>query len=195
MAEIKPRYEFRIWADSLAQARKKLERMAAPKTPEADKETYLIPATTDKCNAKIRFSLMDVKALITEDRGLEQWSPVLKAGFPLDGSVIAAQIYPCLAIETPRLSRPRYSMDEFLDEVIRTEMRIAIVDVSKTRLQFSLDTCQAEFASATINHVARDTVAVESADPDAVLRLIRDLGIDGQPNTSYVREIKRILGT
>jgi hypothetical protein len=195
MAEIKPRYEFRVWADSLAEPRKKLERIGAPKAPEAGQETYLIPAATDECNAKIRFSLMDVKALIARDRELEQWSPVLKAAFPLDCSVIAAQICPCLAIETPPLSRERYSMDEFLAEVIRKEMRIAIVDVAKTRLHFSLDACQAEFASATINNVVRETVAVESTDPDAVLRLIRGLGIDGWPNTSYVREIKRILGT
>ena len=66
--------------------------------------------------------------------------------------------------------------------------------VSKTRLQFALDGCQAEFASTIINNLARDTVAVESADPDAVLELIRRLGIEGSPNTSYINQIKQILG-
>ena len=36
-------------------------------------------------------------------------------------------------------------------------------------------------------------MAIESTDPDAVLQLIRDLGIS-QPNVSYIREIKRVLG-
>jgi len=44
-----------------------------------------------------------------------------------------------------------------------------------------------------INAVPRDTVAVESTDPDAVLELVKKLGIN-EPNVSYIREIRRILG-
>jgi len=43
---------------------------------------YLISAATDRCNAKIRNALMDIKIMIGTHRGLEQWKPVLKAGFP-----------------------------------------------------------------------------------------------------------------
>jgi len=67
------------------------------------------------------------------------------------------------------------------------------VDVSKTRYQFSIGACAAEYAQITLNSVPRDTVAVESVDPDAVLKLVVDLGISGA-NTSYIREIKRALG-
>lgn len=72
--------------------------------------------------------------------------------------------------------------------------KIKIVPVSKTRLQFAFNTCQAEFASATINGLQKDTVAVEAADPDAVLRMIREIGIHGAANISYIRWIKQILG-
>ena len=88
MDEIKPRYEFRVWADTLASVHEKLGRLAQPKTTESQ-ETYLISRATEKCNAKIRAALMDIKVLVNEDRGLEQWKPVLKAGFPLESSVIA----------------------------------------------------------------------------------------------------------
>jgi exopolyphosphatase / guanosine-5'-triphosphate,3'-diphosphate pyrophosphatase len=194
MAEITPRYEFRIWADALAGLRDKLEQRTAPSRAETSNETYLISAATDRCNAKIRNHLMDIKLLVGTHRGLEQWKPVLKADFPLDQSVIAAQVFPHLELAAPPLSRPRYAMEEFLTEVMQTHPQIAVVKVSKRRLQFGVDGCQAEFASTTIDSLTRETVAVESTESEAVLELIRALGIDGVPNTSYIREIKQLLG-
>lgn len=192
MAEIKPRYEFRVWAETLAPLRSKLETLAQPKQM-VSQETYLISSMTDRCNAKIRSALMDIKLLVAEDRGLEQWKPVLKAGFPLDSSVIAGQVFPSLQLPAPSMHKNAYGLDELLNEVVRAESRITVVEVSKTRSQFSIGACQAEYASTTLNKVPRDTVAIESTDPDAVLQLIRDLGIS-QPNVSYIREIKRVLG-
>ena len=194
MQEITPRYEFRIWAETLTDLRDKLQQRAAPSHAENSPETYLISAATERCNAKIRNDLMDIKVLIGTHRGLEQWKPALKAGFPLDRSVIAAQVFPSLELTAPHLSRAQYAMDEFLSEVIGARPEVAVVAVSKQRVHFSVDECQAEFASATIDGRARDTVAVESADPDAVLQLIRALGIEGAANTSYIREIKQIIG-
>ena len=60
-------------------------------------------------------------------------------------------------------------------------------------MRFTLKACLAEFSSVTINDVTRETVAVESDDPEAVLQLIRELKIDGATNTSYIREIKQLL--
>ncbi len=104
--EIKPRYEFRVWADTLASVHERLGRMAQPKTAESE-ETYLISKASDKCNAKIRAALMDIKVLVAEDRGLEQWKPILKAGFPLQSSVIATQIFPSLELPAARLAEIR----------------------------------------------------------------------------------------
>ena len=80
----------------LPQYTRNLGFSAQPKTTESE-ETYIVSKATDKCNAKIRAALMDIKVLVAEDRGLEQWKPVLKAGFPLESSVIA----------DPGLSQPR----------------------------------------------------------------------------------------
>ncbi|WP_035356316.1 hypothetical protein [Edaphobacter aggregans] len=191
MDEIKPRYEFRVWAESLVLVRKKLESLTQSRE-SASKETYLVSEATDRCNAKIRADLMDIKILVQEDRKLEQWKPVLKAGFPLERTVIITQVFPSLQLQPPLLSRTGYWLEEFL-EIIQADPRIAVVEVSKVRHQFSVGACQAEFAFVTLANVVRDTVAVESTDPDAVLQLIQDLGIKGTPNTSYIREIKRIL--
>ena len=148
----------------------------------------------DRCNAKLRSELMDVKMLIDEHLQLEQWRPVLKAGFPLERSVIAEQIFPSLELTPPRLSRPQYGLTEFIDEVVRSKREIAIAEIVKTRFQFSLDDCQAEFAAVTINGVPQETVAMESANPDAVLRLVHEFGLEEMSNLNYVRQIKLMLG-
>ena len=192
MAEIKPRYEFRIWSESLTPLQQKLEAKAEARETRSQ-ETYLISAVTEKCNAKIRAELMDIKVLTAEDRGLEQWRPILKAGFPLSNSAIAEQILPSLQLTPPALTMDDYTMEEFFQEVVRKEPKIAVADVTKTRYQFNIGACAAEYSNITINKMPRDTVAVESTDPDAVLQLVHELGIN-EPNVSYIREIRRIIG-
>jgi exopolyphosphatase / guanosine-5'-triphosphate,3'-diphosphate pyrophosphatase len=193
MADIEPRYEFRVWGETLVELKEKLERRAAP-VKAVSSETYLISRATERCNAKIRAGLIDIKILLAEHRGLEQWKPILKAAFPLDRTVIATQIFPRLDIRPPHLSRARYEKDEFLNEVIGPEPEIVIVELSKVRFRFSLLTCMAEFTVVRFNDMTRETVAVESADPDELLRLIHEIGLDRAENVSYVRYIKRMLG-
>ena len=192
MAEIKPRFEFRIWSESLTPLRAKLAALAEG-SEKSSEETYLISAATEGCNAKIRADLMDIKVLIAVERGLEQWNPTLKAGFPLNAATITEKVFPSLQLAAPATAEPEYTFDEFLNEVIRPNPKIAIVAVTKVRNQFSIGLCATEYSRIMINGVPRDTVAVESTDADAVLELVEKLGIH-EPNVSYIREIRRILG-
>ncbi len=194
MAEITPRYEFRVWGQALGHLRDRLAQRGAVSRTESSEETYLVSAHSDRCNAKIRNHLMDIKLLVGTYRELEQWQTVLKAEFPLTQSQVAVQLFPRLELAAPPLSRPQYAIDELLNEVVGTHPQIAVVKVCKHRVQFSVDGCQAEFASTMIGGVARETVAVESIEAQAVVQLIRALGIDGAPNISYVRAIKQVLG-
>ena len=90
------------------------------------------------------------------------------------------------------MPKSAYELQEFLETMVQID-GVAIVGVGKTRHQFRTGDCAAEYGQITINDVARDTVAVESVDPGAVLKLVQDLGIM-EANTSYIREIKRVLG-
>jgi hypothetical protein len=193
MAELQPRYEYRVWADTLEDVRDNLQRLATPLRTETSEETYLISATTDKCNAKIRGGRINLKALLATERKLELWKPVLDAEFPLDRSVISGQIFPCLELRAPDLHRRRYSMDEFVSELIRAQPQIEIVRILKRRARFLLDECLAEFTSVSIGKVARETVAVESVEPGPVLRVIRQLHIAGMANANYIAELKQVL--
>jgi exopolyphosphatase / guanosine-5'-triphosphate,3'-diphosphate pyrophosphatase len=187
------RYEFRIWAESLGGLKSRIEGMGGAGRAESSEDLYLIAAATDTCNAKIRGALIDIKILSGTDGRLEQWQLVLKSRFPIEAALIKEQIFPRLELEAPELSKDRYIMDEFL-EVVSARPGISIVPVAKKRMRFDLRACLAEFSKVTIKNVPRETVAVESDDPGAVLRAIRDLGIDSARNTSYIREIKRVLG-
>jgi hypothetical protein len=193
MATNQARYEFRIWAKDLSRVKNQLEHLAAPGVPNISVEIYLISSATDKCNAKIRSGLMDIKILINHEKSLEQWQPMLKAAFPLDSRVITTQIFPALELEPPRLARSEYQLDDFLNEIIRADNRITLVNISKERCLFKLNACQAEFAAVAVNTASRHTAAVESVDPEAVIQLTSQLGIAGAVNTSYVREIKSLL--
>ena len=96
METIRPRYEFRVWGEGLATVRKSLELLAQPKTAESE-ETYLISRTTEKCNAKIRAALMDIKVLVAEDRGLQQWKPILKLDFRWTAPSLPTKSSPALS--------------------------------------------------------------------------------------------------
>jgi exopolyphosphatase/guanosine-5'-triphosphate,3'-diphosphate pyrophosphatase len=186
------RYEFRVWGHNLIALKRTLEEHAEPSQPATSSELYFVSETTDKCSAKIRSSLLDIKVLVRIDGTLERWTPIVKAGFPLAASAIN-QLFESLALKPPRLSQSNYIFEEFLNDVIKPERAIVIANVSKERSQFRIDACEAEYAAVTIDGLPRHTVAVEGSDPDAVLSLIRQLGIEQIPNTSYVREIKHLL--
>jgi hypothetical protein len=187
------RYEFRVWGRSLLRPKRKLESLAVADGPQTSNEIYLISTATDECNAKIRAGLLDVKVLIRKDYGLELWAPALKTEFPLSATVITEDLFPLLALPSPKLNRSEFSLNEFLDEITNAEPGITAVNVAKKRFRFQMDQCEAEFAVVTISRNVRETVAVESPDPETVIALVERLGIRNRPHFSYVGEIKRLL--
>jgi len=193
MAVINPRYEFRIWSDDLSRIKRALEQLGDSRTPSASDEVYLISRATDDCNAKIRSDTMDIKLLVGEYRHLEQWQPVLKADFPLKSATIVGEIFPLLHLDVPSLMRTEYGVPDFLGEIVHPERKIAVARVAKERSRFELGACVGEFTTVQIEHLKRHTVAVESSDAEAVLAMVTRLEINRSANTSYVREIKRIL--
>ena len=81
MSEIIPRWEWRSFGRRFPSAEERLARLTPGGVQESD-EVYLLSASGD--NVKVRDALMDVKVLQeTNADGLEQWTPVMKAGFPL----------------------------------------------------------------------------------------------------------------
>src|ERR1700760_939085 len=83
-AMIVPRWEWRTFQAPFGEA----EHVLAGLTPDREEysdERYLLSLNSD-ASIKVRDQLVDVKRrLAVDEHGLEQWLPVLKSAWPLDG--------------------------------------------------------------------------------------------------------------
>jgi exopolyphosphatase / guanosine-5'-triphosphate,3'-diphosphate pyrophosphatase len=189
------RFEFRTWGNHLGPIRDQIAQIAPPAEPRESAESYILSRTTDAANAKIRAGLMDIKLMTERVSRLERWRPVLKDGFPIDSRTIVEQVFPSLGVATPHIERPSYEYAEFIRDLIRPHRDLALVEVTKTRWQFTLKEYTAEFAEVGIGGGASSqTVAIESDDPAAVLRAIAKLGLNSHSNINYVRHLKLMIG-
>src|SRR5437899_1437922 len=99
MAPIIPRWEWRTFGESFGEADTRFASLTPQDVEESD-EIYLLSPVVDE-NLKIRSQLMDIKALqqVNAD-GLEQWKPVMKAGFPLSAGDVG-KIFEALQVAAP----------------------------------------------------------------------------------------------
>ena len=113
MPGIVPRWEWRIFADAFGGANDSLRRRAEGAPRESDELYFLTPSGE---NVKVRDDLMDVKVLRDVNaEGLEQWYPVMKAGFPLPAAEVK-KVLEALHVQAPALKRSQYTLDEFASE-------------------------------------------------------------------------------
>ena len=182
MDEIKPRWEWRSFGRSFGEAQKKLSALTPQGVQESD-EVYLL--ASGGSNVKVRAALMDIKVLkqVNAD-GLEQWTPVMKAQFPL-AVADAARVFESLRLPLPALSRASYSFDEFIEEFARPGSAIRAVRVHKRRVRYTVGGCTSELSEVIANGKPTRTIAIESEDAQAVIRAVRELGLGGYTNTSY----------
>lgn len=194
MTDIKPRFEFRTWAQNFGLVLDKMRRISPCSGIRESAETYIVSAGNSRNNTKIRDSKMDIKVLVDERKGLEQWNPRMKGEFPMSAATLVDEVFPAFEVEMPPLARDSYTLDQFLAEVIRPHPGLAAVNVFKRRFAFTVNGCIAEHAEIMINGAAIETVSLESVDVEAVLEAKRMLGLDEYENVNYLRAIKRVIG-
>jgi len=86
MTEVTARWEWRSFGRHFGEADGRLAQFTPGGSQESD-EIYLLSPTGS--NVKVRDALMDIKELreVNAD-GLEQWTPVMKVGFPLPAAEV-----------------------------------------------------------------------------------------------------------
>jgi exopolyphosphatase/guanosine-5'-triphosphate,3'-diphosphate pyrophosphatase len=190
MNEITPRWEWRSFGRRFGEAEARLAALTPQGVQESD-EVYLLSGAGD--NVKVRAELMDVKVLreVNAD-GLEQWTPVMKAGFPLPAAE-AARVFESLRLPVPLLSRASYTLDAFIEAFAQPGGAIRVVNVHKRRVRYTVGGCTGEFSEVVANGKPTRTIAVESTDAAAVIRAVRDLGLGGYTNTSYPRGLAALI--
>ncbi len=190
MPEIVPRWEWRWFGRRFGPAESRLAALA-PGAVQESSETYLLSGAGD--NVKVRDALMDIKVLREVDgNGLEQWTPVMKAAFPLPADEVA-KVFAALRLDPPPLRRASYDLEQFIDELAVPSGRIRAVSVQKRRTRYTVGGCMAELSAVVANGRPTRTIAVESEDAAAVNAAVRSLGLDGYVNTSYPRGLAALV--
>ncbi len=182
MSEITPRWEWRSFGPRFGEAEKRLAALTPSGIQESD-EVYLL--TGSGGNVKFRAALMDIKELrqVNAD-GLEQWTPVMKAGFPISAAD-ATRVFEALRLPAPSRTPKGYTLDEFIAEVAAPGGAIRAVKVHKRRTRYTVGGCMSELSDVVANGKPTRTIAVESEDAAGVIRAVRELGLGGYRNTSY----------
>jgi exopolyphosphatase / guanosine-5'-triphosphate,3'-diphosphate pyrophosphatase len=125
--------------------------------------------------------------------GLEQWTPVLKASFPIPAAELEG-VLARLRADIPALTREEYTLDQLLDELVRPSDDLLGVRVHKRRQRYTIGGCMTELTSLRTDLGDTRTVAVESEDPEFVQTTRRELGLDAVPNVSFPRGLKALAG-
>lgn len=194
MQAVQARHEFRAFAQHFGLAEEKLRKLAKFEKFRESSEIYILSAPNNEHNIKIRYDTLDIKVLVKEEQGLQQWQPKLKVEFPIKKAVIQNEIFPAFNVTAPEFKRPEYSLAQFLQDSIQSHPALSIARVFKRRFGYTIDGCISEIAELTINGAAIKTIAVESLDVQTVLQARETLGLQEYANVSYLLAIKRIIG-
>ncbi len=124
--------------------------------------------------------------------GLEQWTPVMKAGFPLPAAE-AAKVLDALGLPLPTALRASYTLEEFLAQFAAPGSAVRAVAVHKRRTRYTVGGCMAELSEVVANGKPTCTIAVESEDAAAVIQAVRELGLGGYANTSYLHGLAALI--
>jgi hypothetical protein len=194
MSEIKPRFEFRTFTQEFGMVETKMRKLSPLGGIRESSEIYIMSAGNSENNTKIRDAKMDIKVFVKEEKGLEQWNPRMKGTFPMKASMIKEEVFPAFGVEIPEMKRDEYTLEQFIEELIRPHKDLVPVNVFKRRFAFTVNECITEYAEILFNGAKIKTVAVESTDLDAILKAKEMLGLEEYENVNYLKAIKRVIG-
>jgi exopolyphosphatase/guanosine-5'-triphosphate,3'-diphosphate pyrophosphatase len=188
---IVPRWEWRTFGDSFAEAESRLDALEPARVDDSD-ELYILSERVEG-SIKVRGGQLDVKRLeaVSED-GLEQWNPVSKAEFPLDAAELAS-LLTALGTSVPSLVLETYDVEQLV-EVVDLHDDLRTVPVSKNRIHYLVDGCMAELTDVRSGRRTTRTIAVENEDPAVVRATVEALGLWPRPNLSFPRGLALLVG-
>ncbi|MEN8154493.1 MAG: hypothetical protein ABFR75_10765 [Acidobacteriota bacterium] len=194
MAEIKPRFEFRTFANNVGIVEEKMRKLSKVENIRESSEIYIMSAGNNENNAKIRDNLMDIKVFVKEEKGLEQWNPRMKGSFPMKSSMIKSEVFSAFGVELPEFKRDEYTLEQFLNEIVNVHNDLTAVKVFKRRFAFTINNCIAEIGEIYINGALIRTANIESVDINDILEAKKIVSLEEYENINYLMAIKRVIG-
>jgi exopolyphosphatase/guanosine-5'-triphosphate,3'-diphosphate pyrophosphatase len=190
-AGIVPRWEWRAFGGRFDVADDFVASLA-PQRVGRSEEVYFLSVHSDD-SVKVRDGLLDVKHLLrVNEDGLELWTPVLKADFPLsrdDASAVLA----ALGVAESDL-RDAYELDDFIGALITPNSDLRTIDVHKQRVHYDVEGCVVELTELTADDATVRTCSAESPDPVQVATMARRLGVSERVNVCVARGLKALVG-
>jgi hypothetical protein len=194
MQAIIPRYEFRAFAQNFGLAEEKIRKLSKLDKFRESSEIYILSNGNNENNVKIRYDTLDIKVFVKEENGLQQWKPRMRAEFPMKIKVLRDDVFPALGTAVAEFNRSEYTLEQFLEDIMIPHPELVLARVFKRRFGYTINGCISEIAALLINGAAIKTMALESADIEAVLKVKQMLGLHEYENVNYLLAIKRILG-
>lgn len=194
MNEIVPRWEFRVFGQDLERPLTALLDLGQPGGEDESRETYFVARRAGRHNIKVRDGKLDMKKLLETRERLERWKPTMKESLPLGRDWIGEALLPALGHPAMELEHEEYGLRQLVDAFRSGNSCIGIARLYKRRRRFTVDACAAEHDEILVNGAAIRSMAVESEDAAAVLRVIARLALDGHENLSYPNVIRRLAG-
>jgi len=193
MEKIIPRWEWRTFGENLIEEAEVIKQSGESFDRESE-ELYILSARSND-NTKIRAELMDIKTpiRINNENSLEQWTVLAKSAFPIHINDLAL-VYKAFGLQLPYLNQDEYNYTEYLQELIGKNPDLRIVNVKKNRHGYKIDGAIVEIAEVQFDDVTQQTIAVEHADPELVLRTVQKLGLTKFENINYIKTMKRAFG-
>jgi hypothetical protein len=193
-ADAVSRYEFRVFAPGLGWLGSAIRRRASLASYREGGEVYLLLAGRQEINLKIRGQALELKRLVHREADLQQWQPAFRLDLPAMAAELDA-VWSDLAVDAacPRAGG-RCTAADLVQRFADRDAAHGIARLFKQRWSFRLAGCAVELVEVTANGARLTGAAIESADPAAVQRLRRELGLSDWENVSYVLALSRLLG-
>jgi len=191
LGKIIPRWEWRTFGEDFGVGEENIKAHECTREIESS-EVYILSRKSGE-NIKVRDTLMDIKVLRNAENDLEQWFPIMKATFPI-GAEEAREVFKAAGVEVAVNDGDTWEYDAFISKMVDTNPDLKAVGVFKKRYGYLIEGATVEIADLTIDGKATRTTAVEDADPELVTRLVKELGLSGYENISYIKAMRRMVG-
>jgi hypothetical protein len=193
----KPRFEFRTFGQDFTEAAHLMARLSMPVPRKVwertSAEIYIMSRTNDVNNTKLRDGKMDIKTFVTEEDGLEQWNPLMKAEFPIPVATLTDTVFPAFQVTPPAFDQETYTVEEFLG-MVAAHPDLQAVKVHKHRFGYMVNNTICEVANVLINGAKVVSINSESTELEDIKQTLADVGLVGVENINYLQAIKRVIG-
>jgi hypothetical protein len=194
-AKLRPRAEYRVFEHGVIKTvQEKMWEVGAVlgMARRLPTELYLVSAHANSANVKVREGLLDIKTKVGETpEGYEIFQPRGKLPFPV-GIADLKTALSYLNVRTD-LSGQAYTLEE-VTEIARSHPDLVPVMIEKMRYGFTVDGIICEYAQVRFNGAVLESACCESDDYVGMRKVIKALGIEGMPNTSYPKAASIVVG-